>query len=65
VTDPIPPILQNGKQYVVYLTRQFPDQPQMMITGQAGVFEAGSSAQFIRLGDASADLPKNPSLDQF
>lgn len=65
VTDPIPPILQNGKRYVVYLNRQFPDQPQMMITGQAGVFEAGSGTQFIRLGNASADLPKNPSLDQF
>ena len=65
VIDPIPPILQNGKRYVVYLNRQFPDQPQMMITGQAGVFEASASAQFIRLGDASPGLPKNPTLDQF
>lgn len=65
VTEPIPPILQNGKHYVVYLNRQFPDQPQMCITGQAGVFEAGSSTEFHRLGDASPDLPKSLSLDQF
>lgn len=65
VTEPIPPILRNGKRYVVYLNRQFPDQPQMILTGQAGVFEAGTGAEFHRLGDASADLPKNASLDQF
>lgn len=65
VTEPIPPILQNGKRYVVYLNRQFPDQPQMFLTGQAGVFEAGTGAEFHRLGDASVDLPKNASLDQF
>ena len=65
VTEPIPPILQNGKRYVVYLNRQFPDQPQMVITGQAGVFEAGSGTEFHRLGDASPDLPKSLSLDQF
>ncbi len=65
VADPIPPILQNGKRYVVYLNRQFPDQPQMILTGQAGVFEAGTGAEFHRLGDVSADLPKNASLDQF
>lgn len=65
VTDPIPPILQIGKRYVVYLNRQFPDQPQMMLTGQAGVFETDTGAEFHRLGDASADLPKSASLDQF
>ena len=65
VAEPIPPILQNGKRYVVYLNRQFPDQPQMFITGQAGVFEVGSGAEFHRLGNASADLPKSVSLDQF
>lgn len=65
VTDPFPPILQNGKRYVVYLNRQLPDQPQMIIAGQAGVFEAGTGAQFHRLGDASANLPKNATLDQF
>lgn len=64
VEDSIP-ILQNGKRYVVYLNRQFPDQPQMVITGQAGVFEAGSGAEFHRLGDVSPDLPKNLLLDQF
>lgn len=65
VAEPIPPILQNGKRYVVYLSRQFPDQPQMFLTGQAGAFEAGSGAEFHRLGDASAALPKSVSLDQF
>ncbi len=65
VAESTPPILQNGKRYVVYLNRQFPDQPQMVITGQTGVFEAGSGTEFHRLGDASADLPKNASLDQF
>ncbi len=65
VTEPIPPILQNGKRYVVYLNRQFPDQPQMVITGQAGAFEAGSGTEFHRLGDASPDLPKSLLLDQF
>ena len=65
VAEPIPPILQNGKRYVLYLNRQFPDQPQMMLTGQAGVFEFGTGAEFHRLGDASADLPMNASADQF
>lgn len=64
VAEPIPPILQNDKSYVVYLNRQFPDQPQMVLTGQAGVFEAGSGSEFHRLGDASPDLPKSVTLDQ-
>ena len=64
VEDSIP-ILQNGRRYVVYLNRQFPDQPQMFLTGQAGVFEAGSGTEFHRLGDASAGLPKSVSLNQF
>ncbi len=59
------PILQDAKRYVVYLNRQFPDQPQMFLTGQVGVFEAGSGTQFHRLGNASADLPKIVSLNQF
>ena len=64
VEDSIP-ILQNGKRYVLYLNRQFPDQPQMFVTGQAGVFEADSGTEFHRLGDASAGLPKSVSLNQF
>lgn len=64
VEDAIP-ILQDGKHYVVYLNRQFPDQSQMFITGQAGVFEAGAGAEFHRLGDVSADLPKSAMLNQF
>lgn len=64
VEDSIP-ILQDGKRYVVYLNRQFPDQSQMFITGQAGVFEAGAGAEFHRLGDVSADLPKSVLLNQF
>lgn len=64
VADPISPILSNGKRYLVYLNRQFRNQPQMFITGQAGVFEAGTSVDFHRLGDASPELPKNISLAQ-
>lgn len=63
VEDSIP-ILQDGKRYVVFLNRQFPDQPQMFLTGQAGVFEAGTGTEFYRLGDVSADLPKSLSLNQ-
>lgn len=63
VEDSIP-ILQDGKRYVVFLNRQFPDQPQMFLTGQAGVFEAGTGTEFYRLGDVSADLPKSVSLNQ-
>lgn len=63
VEDSIP-FLRNGKRYVVYLNRQFPDQPQMFLTGQAGVFEAISADEFHRLGYASTDLPKSISLNQ-
>jgi hypothetical protein len=65
ITEPLPPILSVGKRYVVYLNRQFSDQPQMFLTGVAGVFEANANGGFQRLGNASPDLPKNGSLDQF
>lgn len=64
VEDSIP-ILQNGKRYVVYLNRQFPNQSQMLVTGQVGTFEAGSGTEFHRIGEASPDLPKIVSLNQF
>ena len=64
VEDSIP-ILQDGKQYVVYLNRQFPDQPQMFLTGQVGAFEAGTSTVFHRVGETSAHLPKDVSVNQF
>ena len=65
VADPIPPILREGKRYLVFLNRQFPEQPQMFITGQAGVYETDSGGQFRRLGDASPKLPQTASIDQF
>jgi hypothetical protein len=65
VTEPIPPILHVGKRYVLYLNRQFPNQPQMFLTGLAGVFEADASVGFHRLGDVSPALPKSATLDQF
>lgn len=64
VEDSIP-FLQSGKRYVVYLNRQFPDQPQMFLTGQDGVFEAGSANEFHRLGAASTNLPNSFSPNQF
>ena len=64
VADPVPPILQTGVRYIVYLNRQFPDQPQMFLTGQAGVFAASTGSNFQRLGDTSVDLPKIVTLDQ-
>jgi hypothetical protein len=65
VTEPIPPILHVGKRYVLYLNRQFLDQPQMFLTGLAGVYEADANVGFHRLGDVSPALPMRATLDQF
>ena len=64
VTEPVPPILHAGKRYVVYLNRQFLDQPQMFLTGISGVFEDDGSMRFQRLGDVSPALPRIVTLDQ-
>ena len=65
VTNPIPPILRAGEHYVLYLNRQYPDQPQMFLTGLAGVYEADANIGFHRLGDVSPGLPRSATLDQF
>ena len=66
IAEPVPPILQEAKRYVVYLNRQFPDQPQFMITGVAGVYaQSPDGGHFTRVGDVSPELPTSSALHQF
>jgi hypothetical protein len=64
-SEPLPPVLLAGQRYLLFMNRQFPDQPQMVLTGLAGVYRADvSTNMYRREGSIFADLPEVVVVDK-
>jgi len=65
VAEPLPAVLQIGRRYVLFMNKQFADQPQFVITGAVGAFEATNGSGYRRMGSANAALPLLVDESQF